>query len=199
MKTVQNNTSPTLADPAKQQALKSESNKISMAGFLVDNDRDKIAERKPERLEEFDAKVGRKKFSAITFYPIEITLKYQREAAKILYGNDSLESFYKLGVWDYHIVMDTQLGKILKALYFKDVKSTAMALPSIVNAVSRGIKVQVVDKGEREVEMIYENDPYPQTYFQGMFEEALRNSFHIKGTVTVNNYPDGKRVFNLKW
>jgi uncharacterized protein (TIGR02265 family) len=172
---------------------------LMMIGFLTDNDRDKIKREKPERLEEFDRLAGWRKLSPVTFYPIEATLKYQKVAAQILYGNEDPESFYKLGVWDYHYVLDSQLGKAVKALFMKNPKQAAMGLPALVSAATRGFNVKVSDISEKEIEIVFDNDPYPQTYFQGMFEEALRYTFTVNGRVTVVNLPDGKRKFIVRW
>jgi len=172
---------------------------ITMIGFMVANDREKVIQAKPEMLAEFDRRVDHKHYAPMNFYPIEITKKYQEEAAKIIYGDAGPESIYKMGQWDYRMIIDTQLGKVLKSLYLKDLYTTIHALPKMISSSSKGFRVRVEDSGEREVHVIFENDPYLETYFLGLFTEALKDQFQGKGSVTVQNHADGTRVFIVKW
>lgn len=178
---------------------KSFHNQVQIIGFVVDNDRDKVAEKAPERLAEFDARVGRKKFLPTNYYSVEDTLLYQKVACEILYGNQNLENYRKLGAWDFQLVLNTQYGRIAASLFAKDFRSALLNFPRIINAAVKGMNLSTKEIGEKEVELSVERDPYPSTYWLGLIEEAMRNYYHKQGTIKVIEGSKGARRLIVKW
>ena len=171
---------------------------VQLIGFLVENDRDKIETKRPDKLAEFDEKIGRKRISPTSFYSVEDTLRYQQVACEILFGEYNEENVRKMGQIDAELVQSTQFGKIAFSLFIRELKSGLMNFPKLVNSVYRGISVEATEKGEKEVELVFQNDPYLKTYFQGLFEGGMK-ILGLEGEVQVVDEPGDKRRFTVKW
>lgn len=177
------------------------SSKLQMIGFLVNNDRDKVREKTPEKLAEFDRIVGRKdkKFSPTNFYDIKETISYHRVATRLIYGSETPENFYRMGQWDYKQIMGSQFGRIVKSLFVKDLKSGCLSFPKVFNSVIRGFRVESFDRGEKEVEItISSNVLYAPSYWKGFWQAHLQE-YGVKGEVFVTDLPDKRRRIVIKW
>ena len=173
--------------------------KLQLIGFLVKNDREKIEQKMPEKLAEYDRLTSSKKYSALAFYPLNESLKFQHIAALMIYGNDSPEAYHKLGRWDYRMIMDSQYGKTVFNLFFKTPKDVFMSFPHLVNSVFRGLHAESIDKGEHMVEIILDVNPYPEPFMVGFFEECLERNFKKMGTIIPQSLPDGKTKYTICW
>jgi len=172
---------------------------MQIIGFLVANDRDKVKEKTPGKLVEFDKIVNYKKFSPTTFYSIKETLLYHRTATKLIYGSENSENFYKMGDWDYYQIMGSQFGKIIRSLFVGDAKRGLLSFSKVFNSVIKGFNITTIEKTEKEVEIYFENDVlYSDSYWRGFFEAYLKD-LHKKGEVIVENVSDGRRRIMVRW
>lgn len=172
---------------------------MQMIGFLVSNDRDKVKDKAPEKLAEFDKIVDYKKFSPTTFYSIKETLLYHKTATKLIYGSESAENFHIMGGWDYNQIMGSQFGKIVRSLFVRDAKKGLLSFSKIFNSVIKGFNITTLEKSENEVEIYFGSDVlYHDSYWMGFFEAYLRD-LQKEGKVSVGNIPDGRRKIVITW
>lgn len=172
---------------------------IFLRGFLLGNDRDKVKKIKGQTgLVEFDRLMGQKHYLSTKYYPIEESLQCQKAAAQVIYGNTNPESFYKLGQWDWKMVAESQAGKVIFILLCPTLEKALQNFSKLMNTFYTGINCETKEVKGDSAKLIIYNDPYPQTYFQGLFFQAVQH-FGFKPTVTINNSQPGKRIFHLSW
>lgn len=149
-------------------------NEVKILGFLVKDDRQKIEEKMPQRLAEYDNKVGRKKYIPTNFYSISEALFYQKVACEMLFGSASLENYYKMGAWDFRMLIKSQYGRIAKVLFASNLKSALLNFSQIINAGLKGVKISAKEISEKEIHLCFENNPFTWTFWQGFIEEGLK-------------------------
>lgn len=172
---------------------------ITIAGFLVGNDREKVGLKAPHKLAEFDTKVGYKKYAPMNFYPLQDALCYQTEAVKSIFSKDLPEGYYQFGKMDFETIMTSHFGKVIGALFFKDFKSGLLSGPKFLEKVVKGVMWRVEERSDHEIAIILDsNKLFPREYWQGLLEAYL-NYFKINGQVIINDYQADKRVITVRW
>ncbi|KKP68920.1 hypothetical protein A2X44_05495 [candidate division CPR3 bacterium GWF2_35_18] len=171
---------------------------ITISGFLVSNDRDKVKKQVPDKLPQFDEKVSFKRYVAINFYPIEEAIKEQQEAIKIIYGDLDPQHFYEFGKIDFNTIIESQFGRIVKSLFFSDFKRGLLGASKLLESVIKGVKIQSIQKNDHEIVIQIDSDKlYCPEYWQGLLE-AYMESFSIKSKVKVTVSLD-KLDIEVKW
>ena len=171
---------------------------IKMIGFLVSNDRDKIKNKKPELLAEFDKRVGHKRYSPTNFYDLDETIAYQKAAIELMYGDDNPHNYYEFGKWDYDEIMNSQFGKILKSLFMKDFETALISIPKIFKSIMRGMKFSAQKLSDKVCEIDFGLSKwYPSEYWRGFFEAHMK-AYNVSGKVVVQDR-GGVRKITVTW
>ncbi|OGB63654.1 hypothetical protein A2X44_04810 [candidate division CPR3 bacterium GWF2_35_18] len=165
---------------------------------MIDNDREKVAKVKGKvGLAEFDKRIEKKHYFPTKLYPIEESLIRQKTAAEIIYGKTDAEAYRKLGIWDYKLMQDTQIGKVIFKLFSSTLEKTIENFKKLMETFYTGLNCDIENMQGNKADFVFGNDPYPETYFQGLIEEGVR-SFQKIPQIKIEQI-GVKRIFHLTW
>lgn len=173
-------------------------NEVKISGFMVTNDREKIRDLKPELLESFDAAVGKRKYIASNFYPIEESLLYQKTACKLLLGSESPENYRQMGEMDFNSIIATQFGKISLSLFARDLESALTNFPKAFKIVIKGVEMTSVRIKSCHFKLHIDIDPYPPNYWTGFFQ-AFMKFFKKEATVEQESDENQGCIITIIW
>lgn len=156
---------------------------------------DKGAEGLKKLEQEFGDKIN---FSAMRDYPIETEMKLHKAIMKVIFGEESLDNYRKLGQMNMHYYANSIVGKTIFSLVGKDLKSSALRAQKFINTIASGIKIEFTDLDETKMKTVIQGLPYPIEYYQGIFEESLKY-FKKIGTVTTEKTGPDEYTYIADW
>lgn len=173
-----------------------------LRGPFILNDVQKIREVKGETgVNEFYKRVGTIDFSPVRSYPLEQAVDIFKIAAEIIYDRKPTgEDFRNLGRWDFRLILDdSPLGKVMRTLFARDIKSTVKNIPHLFSVAYEGLHSEVNFDGDNKATVVVYPTVYPPEYMAGMFEEGMQHfdPLWCKADFTVEeNY---KHLYHLSW
>lgn len=138
-----------------------------------------------------------KKISSVKRYPIATEIKLISECCKLIWGNDSVNSWEKWGVHDFETVQKSPLGKVMLALSKNPIdairngaKMFSFFNPAIIYSYKK--------INDNSSIVVIKNNPYPKEYFYGLFSAFLKY-YHLPYSITVNEEQNQTHVYNINW
>lgn len=172
--------------------------KIQGLFFLSDLDLIK-REKGPEglaKVQQIVPEIDLDKISPIKKYSLETEIKLLKAIAIVLYGDDSVSSWQKLGEHEMETVQNSTLGKVLLALIGKDFKNLIKNSKRLFDVFAPFVtySAKVIDDKNAIVTM--EHVPYPKEYYLGTFYAFIK-MINTTGKVEVDDQGNGKHVYTV--
>lgn len=185
---------------ANQSNLVIDQTKEKVEGFFIISDVDMVKKEKGpggvEAVQKMVPELDLKKLSPIKKYPLNQEMVLLRAIAIVLYGDDSPESWEKLGAHELETIKNCTLGKVILSLIGHDFISLIKNSHRLFNVFVPFVvyKCQIIN--EKKAIVTIENDPYPKEYYLGSFY-AFLDMLQIKGTVSVMDGGYRKHIYTV--
>lgn len=108
------------------------------------------------------------------------------------------ERAFEAGRLHFRNFTTTPLGRILFALFRKNIRLTLLQSTNIAGHVFDGVRFSTVDLGPAEVRIRMENADYPIDHFRGLFHEWLIFSGNT-GNVAASTAGRGVYEYHIRW
>lgn len=176
---------------------------VTIKGFIVarllDLVRDRLSEEEFAELEK-DLGVEYKTLKMAYFkdYPVELQLKTEERVAEILWDRSDDGAFYKFGRMNFETFASSAIGRTTLALVGGDAKRLIKASIRLISTVMGGIKIDVEDRGPREISFRFRNNPYRPLGWQGVIDAAIEHAGETPQVKIVNRGP-GDTEYLVSW
>jgi len=134
--------------------------------------------------------------SPIKKYSIQQEIELLRGVAIVVYGDDSPESWKKLGAHEVETVKNSPLGKILLALFTNDYREIVKNGFRVLNAFSPFIGYSYTMLGDKSFEITTTHNPYPKEYYLGSLM-AFRDMYERNAHCSVREIGPGTYIYSF--
>jgi len=137
------------------------------------------------------------KISPIRKFPLSEEVALLRAMAIVLYGDDSPESWEKIGAHDFITVRDSSLGKVLLSLFGKSFPDLIHNGTRLFSYFAPFVTFSYRDLSDTGAVFTVEKDPYPKEYYLGLFRSMVA-IFSASGVITVVDKGDRIHEYHLE-
>lgn len=109
-------------------------------------------------------------------YPVEIQVRTEEKIAQILWQRTDDGAFYEFGRMNYETFAKSAIGRTALGLVGQNPKRILKASVRLISTVMKGIKIEIVDRGENEISFRFRNNPYRPLGWQGVIDAGLESA-----------------------
>ena len=152
-------------------------------------------------MQELEKKFGRSlNFRNFQDVPVRDEVRLIECALEVLRGGPvpEPERSFEAGKLHFRNFIGTPFGRIIFSQFKSNFKLMMMSAPSIAGHVFKGVRFYSEEMGPNSVKVTMENNDYPISHFQGLFQEWMDFSgFH--GTVEAKETAPNRYEYLANW
>lgn len=174
----------------------------TIKGIFVNSHIKKVLQEKGEEgVRELEIKFGKSlKFGNFENVPVREEVRLIECALEVLKGKaiSEPERGLEAGRLHFRNFSQTPFANILFSQFKNQFKMLMMNSPNIAGHVFKGVRFYADDFGPNSVRITMENNDYPMSHFQGLFQEWLEFS-DLKGEVESKETAPNRYQYIIIW
>lgn len=149
-----------------------------------------------EKLQVLIPELNLKKISSIKRYSLDEEIKLLTAVAKVVYGNDSTDSWEKLGWHEFDTISGSSLGKVLLSLWGGSFEFLIKNGGRMFAFFAPFVTYSTQNLTPTEADIIIEKDPYPKEYYRGVFRSIFKRMCGVDHVI-VEDAGGGKHIYHI--
>jgi uncharacterized protein (TIGR02265 family) len=166
---------------------------------LLDLAKEKLS---PEEFAGLEAELGVQhrslKLGFFSDHPVELQIKVEERLAPLVWGRSDDQAYYLFGRQNFETFAASAVGRTLLALTGKDPKRILMTSLHILSRVMTGAKIEVSDRGPKDVSFRFRNNPYRPLGWMGVVDATLEHA-GVRPTVRLLDHGGGDTEYLISW